>query len=136
MKEHSQEHYKIILNLCNERADADGMSTTQLATMLGLSRKKLIDVRNGDTISSHTLFELFDLLYPDKSMQERAFISENVKGLSLPALKSLYKNKDKLFTELQYIKKYQYDDVMNEVLRKICIKNSKKLLNEVKQNEM
>lgn len=128
-------YQETILACINAYLDENNVSTSQISKQLGVSKKAMLDLRNKDRIDTNLLLDVFDHIYPDKGDQDRIFISEQVKDMSLKELKILYKNKDLLLEELKYIKKYQYNDIMHNVLARICIKNSRNILREKAKHE-
>ena len=129
------DYYKTILDIINDHLDDNDITTDRVSRELNITRQKMLEFRNGDTININLLFEMFSHLFPQDNMRDYLFVKQKVKGLSLRELRTLYKNQDLLLEELDYIKKYQYNEIMDDVLRKICVKNSKNLLREVTKNE-
>jgi hypothetical protein len=128
-------YQETILACVNAYLDEYNVSTSQISKQLGVSRKAMLNLRNGDKIDANLLLDVFDHIFPDKGDQDRIFINEKVKDMSLKELKTLYKNKDLLLEELNHIKKYQYNDIMNDVLARICMKNSRNILREKAKHE-
>jgi hypothetical protein len=51
----------------------------------------MLDLRNGDKIDTNLLLEVFDHIFPDKGDQDRMFVSEYAKNMSLKELKHIKK---------------------------------------------
>ena len=128
-------YYDTILEIINNRLDGHNITTNAISTAVGVARKTMVDFRNGDKQDNNMLFDIYNYLYQDLSDQDRNFLRQQVEDISLKELKVLYKNKDLLFDEIKYIKKYQYNDIMRDVLAIICIKNSRNILRERVKHE-
>jgi hypothetical protein len=97
-------YQETILACINTYLDENNISANQLSKELGVSNKIILDLRNGDRIDTNLLLNVFGHIFPDECDQDRVFINEYVKNMSLKELKILYKNKDMLLEELKYIK--------------------------------
>ena len=128
-------HYNTILDIINNTLDNKDISSSEIAKHMNVPRQKIVDFRNEDIKDKSLLFELFDYLCPDKAQQDFVFLQEMMESAPLIQLKNLYSNNQFMKEELQYIKSYQYDELMNDVLRKIVIKTSRNKLREIKHED-
>ena len=124
----------IILNIINDTPDNKDISTDQIASKMKVNRDKMVDLRNGDIKDTNLLYECFDYLYP-RGTQDIVFLRELANSLSLKQLKGIFRNRDNLREDMKNIKSYQYEELMNDVLRNIVVKTSRNQLREVKNED-
>ena len=128
-------YHDTILATINNHLDEHNITTSEISAAVGAARKDMLALRNGDKKNTSLLLDVYNYLYPDQSDQDSMFIKAHVKDMSLKELKLLYRDKDLLLEDLKYIKKYQYNDIMRDVLARICIKNSRNLLRKGANSE-
>jgi hypothetical protein len=124
----------IILKIINDTLDTKNISTDTISQQLIVNRDKMVDFRNGDIKDTNLLYDCFDVLYP-RGTQDIVFLRELADSLSLKQLKGIFKNRDNLREDMKHLKSYQYEELMNDVLRNIVVKTSRNQLREVKNED-
>jgi hypothetical protein len=126
----SPKPYNSILNIINEYLDNNNISTADISKAVDVSRKKMLNLRNNDIKDVNLLLEVFNYIYPDQGEQEYHFLYEEIKNCNLKELRQIYKNKDALLSDLEHIQSHQYSYLIRNILERICMKNSRRVLKE------